>query len=116
MRFSLRRGLVAAGLAGLLVVPGLGMATRSHNERTATRACPAGFSTAVKQQRIEQRAGIPERGGEAAGNACLNAKHPESVIELIRRQEALETVRSAPTTRSRPAAVGQSFRSIPETV
>ena len=63
MRFSLRRGLIAAGLAGLLVVPGLGVITRSHNERTAARACPAGFATTAKQQRIEQRSGIPERGG-----------------------------------------------------
>ena len=48
MRLSLRRGLIAAGLAGLLVVPGIGVATRSDGARSAERACPAGFSTTAR--------------------------------------------------------------------
>ncbi|MDX6489414.1 MAG: hypothetical protein QOK13_2029 [Gaiellaceae bacterium] len=109
MRFSLRRGLIAAGFAGLLVVPGLGMATRSHHQRSATRACPAGFSTTAQQQLVESRGGLPEGGGEAAGNACINTKHPESALELIRRQEALETVRSAPYDTVAPGAFANAI-------
>jgi hypothetical protein len=114
MKLSLRHGLVAVATAGLLVAPGIGMATRSHGEHTAAKACPAGYAPTTKEQRIAQRAGVAE-AGEATGVACLNAKHPESLIELIQRQEALETVRSAPYDTVAPGAYANAVSQVTST-
>ena len=75
----------------------------------ALRDCPPGYSLAADAEAAERRAGIPtsaaERAAEAsAENLCVAVKHPEGAIELILRQEGLESVRSAPYERVAPDA------------
>ena len=45
-----------------------------------------------------------------ANSTCINAaKHPEKLIELILRQEGLESVRSAPYDKAHPGAYGAAL-------
>jgi hypothetical protein len=108
MQPSLRRAWPAVVVALLVTVGAVGAATHNRGERASAATCPAGYSLASNEKAIERRAGIKEGGKEADAEAvsgtCVNAKHPETLIELIRRQEGLETVRSAPYDTVAPGA------------
>jgi hypothetical protein len=101
MQIRLRRRVIAvAGMAllGIGVVQAAALGTRDGTP--SALSCPRGFSLVAERDAAERRAGIPER--EAAGHGalanvtCIADKHPEGLIELITRQEGLESVRSAP--------------------
>ena len=87
-----------------------GAAVRSQNAKTAAAACPAGFISGSQLERTERRAGIA--GGDTAVSAltCVNSKRPERAIELILRQEQLETARSAPYDTVAPGRVRRRRR------
>jgi hypothetical protein len=93
MSFSVRRLRLLTILAALVTVAIAG-ATFQSSDRTAAAACPAGY-------RIESEGTGPV--------SCVTAKHPEPLIELILRQEGLESVRSAPNDHVAPGAYANAL-------
>jgi hypothetical protein len=107
-RIRVRRLLLAAGLAGVVGIGATSAAVMGPSQKAAA-TCPPGFELVASKEASERRAGI--RGAETlyqevlAGQTCINAaKHPEELIELILRQEGLESVRSAPYDKAHPGA------------
>ena len=98
MQLSLRRAWPAVVVA-LLVAAGAVRAVAHNRGQAAAAACPAGYALAS-----HEADGGHDADAGSASTTCLNTKHPESLIELIRRQEALETVRSAPYDTVAPGA------------
>src|SRR5438874_9329579 len=99
MQSSLRRVWPAVVLMLLVALGAAGAVAHNRGEGAGAATCPTGYSLASRE-----KDGGEEADAEAASRTCLNAKHPESLIELIRRQEALETVRSAPYDTVAPGA------------
>src|SRR5215210_6618318 len=91
-----RRGGVALAVAGLLGLATAGASYVRSDANASTTACPTGYELLAKREAAEL-GGADVNEQMLARNVCINtAKHPESLIELIRRQEGLESVRSAP--------------------
>ena len=105
---SKRATLVRVGFAvAILGLAAGGASILRSNAEASAASCPRGFELVAKHEAGEQRAGIRETGDAdgLADTLCINeAKHPEKVIELIRRQEGLESVRSAPYDTVAPGA------------
>ena len=101
MRVRTRLVAAALALAGLTAVGTVGgAAVRDGAERSAA-VCPTGYELLAKKEAAERRGGIREveslHTEVLANSTCVNAaKHPEKLVELIMRQESMETVRSAP--------------------
>lgn len=109
MQPSLRQAVAAVVLTVIVGAAAVGGVThRASAKRAQAAACPAGYELGSRERIREARLGVAGRGNErrevVAGVTCVNAKHPEGLIELIRRQEALETVRSAPYDTVAPGA------------
>src|SRR2546421_1302085 len=65
----------------------------------AAKSCPAGYITRADEEAAARRAGArepSEAGGGSLARLCVSTNHAESAMELIQRQEELETKRSAP--------------------
>jgi hypothetical protein len=108
MRILLRRRVLAVAGIVLLGVGTTQVAAWGTRSGTPTiLSCPNGFSLLAKREAAERRAGIqaPALGqGALANSTCISDKHPEGLIELITRQEGLESVRSAPYDKVAPGA------------
>jgi hypothetical protein len=96
MQLPLRRAWPAVVVVILIAVGAVGAVTHKGSEAAT---CPPGYALAS-----HEADGGHDFDAEAANRTCLNAHHPESLIELIQRQEALETVRSAPYDTVAPGA------------
>ena len=92
-----RRALAATGVA-LIALLTLVAAHASGVSRHAakTTSCAPGYLPASQL-------------GESAPFECVAAKHPESYMELINRQEQLETIRSAPYNNVAPGAYANAL-------
>src|SRR5436190_5398019 len=113
MQRSVRRAWPVVLVAVLVGAGTAGAVAHSRGTHAAIATCPAGYSAASNERRIEAKAGLREAAGgaeaDAASRTCVNAKHPETLIELIRRQEGLETVRSAPYDTVAPGAFANAL-------
>ena len=99
-----RRGGVALAVAGLFGLATAGASYVRSDANASAAACPTGYDLLAKREAAEL-GGADVNEQLLAGNVCINtAKHPESLIELIRRQEGLESVRSAPYDKPAPGA------------
>lgn len=104
MRARMRLIAAAVALAGLAAAGTVGgAAVRGNGTQTAAR-CPTGYMSAAALDASERRAGLPEVERGVSDLTCVTAKKPESLLELILRQEGLETVRSAPYDTVAPGA------------
>src|SRR5690349_430533 len=99
MQLSLRRAWPAVVVATLVAVGAVGALGAVTHKGSQAAACPPGYALAS-----HEADGGHDVDAEAASRTCLNAQHPDDLIELIRRQEALETVRSAPYDTVAPGA------------
>jgi hypothetical protein len=109
-----RRGGVALAAVGLIGLATAGAGYVRSDANASATACPTGFELVAEHEAAELRGGAAEADDAnertLAANLCINAaKHPEKVIELIRRQEGLESVRSAPYDRPAPGAFGAAL-------
>ncbi len=93
------RGLILAATLLALVAAGAVLGRGGTDVGAVPATCPAGY-----HQEAE------------AGGLCLNAKHPETLSELILHQEGLESVRSAPYDHVAPGAYGNALRERQELV
>ena len=110
MTRRVRHGVATAGLAGLLATGAFALVTLSGAATPKAKACPPGFSLLAGQEAAEARMGAASRAQEAfAETTCVSAKHPEGVLELVLRQEGLESVRSAPYDRVAPGAFANAL-------
>ncbi|MBA3364801.1 MAG: hypothetical protein H0U03_03315 [Actinobacteria bacterium] len=98
--------LVTLGVAG-------GAALRSDASASAGAQCAPGYELLATKEASERRAGLRESETlleeVMAGTTCIGSKHPEKLIELILRQEGLETVRSAPYDTVAPGAYANAL-------
>ena len=107
-----RRGGLAVAFVALIGLATSGATVlRSDAAASSATACPTGYALVADKEAAEHRAGIREvetlHQEVLANSTCINAaKHPEKLIELIQRQEGLESVRSAPYDKVAPGAYG----------
>ena len=112
-RIRVRRLVLPAVLAAALGIGATSAAVLGPSTKAAA-ACPPGFELVAAHEAGAKRAGVPEAkslyGEVVASRTCINtAKHPEHLIELILRQEGLESVRSAPYEKPHPGAYGAAL-------
>jgi hypothetical protein len=103
-------GLVAAAALGVVFVPSV----LSRDGAPAARAgCPAGYKPGSAEQVKEALSGLNHASmGQAEAllaGSCVSVKHPEKTIEMILRQEGLESVRSAPYDHVAPGAYANAL-------
>ena len=102
MNRRFRHGVAGTALTALLATGVVALVTHSGTPRVGPpKQCPPGYSLLSVREAGETRAGgvvtAAQLGAESrAKTTCISAKHPEGLIELITRQEGLESVRSAP--------------------
>ena len=109
-----RRGGLAVAFVALGGLAISGAAVLRSDAAASAAVCPTGYALVADKEAAEHRAGIREveslHAEVLANTTCINeAKHPEKVIELILRQEGLESVRSAPYDKPAPGAYGAAL-------
>src|SRR4051812_10088698 len=98
---SKRIGIALAALALVAAVAIVAHGRAASSGWQATR-CPAGYKTKAALEASERAAGVGDAAREQGApnglnrGLCVNNKHPEPATEVILRNEALESVRSAP--------------------
>jgi hypothetical protein len=101
-------------LVGLLGAVVLALVLTRSGDATSVAAvsCPAGTMLLAEREALEQRAGLrpAAKGSVVRGRgSCVARKQPEPLIELILRQEGLESARSAPYHRAHPGAYANAL-------
>jgi hypothetical protein len=107
MRMTARQALILCALAGFAAVAVGGAALRPE-ANAASASCPPGYKLAAKEEAALKAAGYGEQETllkeVVAGNACVTAKHPESLLELEIRGRQFDAVRAAPHGKTHPGA------------
>jgi hypothetical protein len=108
-----RRGGVACAAIALIGLASAGASYLRSDANASAAGCPTGYELVANSEAAEQRGGVREAADVneqmLAKTMCINsAKHPEKLIELIMRQEGLESVRSAPYEKTAPGAYGNA--------
>ena len=88
--------VLSAALLAAFIVAGVRFAHAGRHQ--ATKACPSGYLSRGEEEAAAQRAEAgesEEASGESLANVCVSAKHPETLQELIQRQEEQKTDRKS---------------------
>src|SRR5687767_3997617 len=96
---------IAVALLAVTLVASAGALRPSSKE---TASCPTGYTLFAKEEAAMKQAGVAERESlhkeVLAADACVTAKHPESLLELEIRGRQFNAVRAAPHARANPSA------------